>query len=119
MWSLWMSRNDRKHGKAVIPVREAVAWIRDTTFDLWQMLHNKEKKCKVNQTWRPPEVGCEKKRKAIFSYPAELAASQLPLLLLSYPSSPSPPNPNLSTQSLPVSASTPFPAGEPVSYSEL
>jgi hypothetical protein len=39
MWSLWMNRNDRRHGKARLPVAQAVTWVRDTAFDLWQILH--------------------------------------------------------------------------------
>jgi len=39
MWSLWMQRNKRRHGEAGLPIRQAVIWVRDTAFDLWQILH--------------------------------------------------------------------------------
>jgi hypothetical protein len=34
MWSLWNSRNDRKHGKSPIPVRQAIDWALDVCFHL-------------------------------------------------------------------------------------
>jgi hypothetical protein len=34
MWSLWSSRNDRKHGKSPIPVRQAIDWVLDVCFHL-------------------------------------------------------------------------------------
>ena len=39
MWSLWMQRNKRRHGEAGMPIRQAVLWVRDTAFDLWQLMH--------------------------------------------------------------------------------
>lgn len=33
MWSVWMSRNRRRHGEEEIPVRAAVWWAIDTAFD--------------------------------------------------------------------------------------
>lgn len=27
MWSLWMSRNKRRHGEDVVPIRVAVQWV--------------------------------------------------------------------------------------------
>jgi hypothetical protein len=57
MWSLWMHRNDRHHGKAGIPVAQAVVWVRDTTFDLWQILHppNPPKARREAPRWAKPE----------------------------------------------------------------
>jgi hypothetical protein len=34
MWSLWSSRNDRKHGKSPIPVKQAIDWALDVCFHL-------------------------------------------------------------------------------------
>jgi hypothetical protein len=45
MWSLWMQRNKRCHGEASLPIQKAVQWVRDTTSDLWHIMHNREKKC--------------------------------------------------------------------------
>ncbi|KAF8697819.1 hypothetical protein HU200_035307 [Digitaria exilis] len=39
MWSLWMLRNRRKHGEGGLSIKQAVLWVRDTSFDLWQILH--------------------------------------------------------------------------------
>jgi hypothetical protein len=39
MWSLWTSRNERRHGTTLIPVWKAVQWARDTAYDLWHLLH--------------------------------------------------------------------------------
>jgi ribonuclease HI len=39
MWSLWMARNKQRHGEAAWPVRLAVQWVKDTSYDLWQLAH--------------------------------------------------------------------------------
>lgn len=39
MWSLWTLRNNRKHGEPMMPIKQAVHWVRDTTFDLWELSH--------------------------------------------------------------------------------
>lgn len=58
MWSLWMMRNSRRHGEKVIPVREAVQWVWETSFDLWHKLHlEKEKEPKPKPHWRKPDEG--------------------------------------------------------------
>ncbi|OEL13749.1 hypothetical protein BAE44_0025232, partial [Dichanthelium oligosanthes] len=59
MWSLWMFRNKRRHGEAAMPIRQAVLWVRDTAFDLWQILHP-QKQVKVREAqarWEPPCAG--------------------------------------------------------------
>jgi hypothetical protein len=37
MWSIWMSRNKRRHGEVRVPVGIAARWAIDTAFDLWQL----------------------------------------------------------------------------------
>jgi len=56
MWSLWTFRNKRRHGEAILPVRKAVEWIKDTAFDLWHIRHpNKPRKQPMQQPlWKPP-----------------------------------------------------------------
>jgi hypothetical protein len=39
MWSLWMARNSRRHGKDSLPMSISVQWAVDIAFDLWQMVH--------------------------------------------------------------------------------
>jgi hypothetical protein len=34
MWSLWTSRNDRKHGKSPIPLKQAINWAMDVCLHL-------------------------------------------------------------------------------------
>jgi hypothetical protein len=59
MWSLWMNRNDRRHGKAGLPVAQAVTWVRNTVFDLWQILHppKQPNTTKEMLQWTKPEHG--------------------------------------------------------------
>lgn len=58
MWSLWMLRNRRRHGEDGLPIRRAVLWVCDTTFDIWQLLHQpKEMVLKVKPTWKLSEEG--------------------------------------------------------------
>jgi hypothetical protein len=35
MYSLWMQRNNRRHGENQLPVRHAVQWVVDLAHDLW------------------------------------------------------------------------------------
>nr|TKW06741.1 hypothetical protein SEVIR_7G260350v2 [Setaria viridis] len=56
IWSLWMLRNRRRHGEAGLPIRQAVMRVRDTAYDLWQLLHpQKEQVPKVLPRWKPLE----------------------------------------------------------------
>lgn len=58
MWSLWTSRNKRRHGEEPISVWRAVEWARDTAYDLWCLLHpEKEQKLKMTCRWNKPPVG--------------------------------------------------------------
>jgi hypothetical protein len=59
MWSLWMQRNERRHGKAGVPIRQALHWVRDTAFDLWQILHppKKQQAVVVTPSWASPQPG--------------------------------------------------------------
>lgn len=55
MWALWSLRKKRRHGEADWPLRQAVFWVSDTVFDLWQILHpQKEKPSKPLEVWRLP-----------------------------------------------------------------
>ena len=50
------ARNRRRHGEVGLPIRQAVLWVCDTAFDLWQMLHpQKEQSPRVLPRWKPPE----------------------------------------------------------------
>jgi hypothetical protein len=42
-----------------MPIRQAVIWVRDTAFDLWQLLHSpKQNKPRAEQPrWVKPELG--------------------------------------------------------------
>lgn len=62
MWTLWMVRNDRRHGRAPFTLRHSILWARDTAFDLWQMIKmNKANKAqglpKVVHRWEKPDEG--------------------------------------------------------------
>lgn len=59
MWSLWMLRNHRRHGETGMPIRQAVLWVRDTTFDLWQLLHPVKQPAAKEQhpRWSQPSEG--------------------------------------------------------------
>lgn len=58
-WSFRMQRNKRRHGEASTPISQAVMWVRDTAFDLWQILHPpKQSKSRMEQlNWVRPERG--------------------------------------------------------------
>lgn len=58
MWSIWMSRNERKHGKQGVPVKVAVQWAIDTAFDLWLLAHpikSTVPQVSSPRSWQPPE----------------------------------------------------------------
>jgi len=59
MWSLWMARNQRRHGDSGVPMRKAIVWARDTTYDLWQLLHpaKSEEVQRARQHWQRPQPG--------------------------------------------------------------
>lgn len=59
MWALWMRRNSRKHGAPVPSVHQAVMWVRDTAFDLWQISHPTiiRDVPQKEMRWRKPETG--------------------------------------------------------------
>lgn len=59
MWSLWMSRNKRRHDEPSIPMKKAVDWAKDTAFGLWSLSHLiKEKgQIRVPHYWRGPPPG--------------------------------------------------------------
>jgi len=60
MWSLWMTRNKRRHGEAVYPVQVTVQWVKDMAFDLWQIAHPPKIQRltpTVCQQWRKPDPG--------------------------------------------------------------
>jgi hypothetical protein len=57
MWSIWMSRNKRRH-EVGVPVGIAARWAINTAFDLWQLSHLIKKTGNLvcrQQCWRPPE----------------------------------------------------------------
>lgn len=60
MWSLWMSRNKKRHGERDVPVKVAVQWAIDTAFDLWQILHPAKPAAAMANTqrsWQKPPPG--------------------------------------------------------------
>ncbi|CAL4887822.1 unnamed protein product [Urochloa decumbens] len=58
MWSLWMLRNQRRHGDRGLSLYQAVVWVRDTAFDLWQLLHPyKTPSARDKVSWKPPREG--------------------------------------------------------------
>ncbi|KAF8667752.1 hypothetical protein HU200_052662 [Digitaria exilis] len=58
MWSLWWLRNKRRHGETTMLVKQAVLWVRDTAFDLWEILHRSRLPAiKENPRWKPLSVG--------------------------------------------------------------
>jgi hypothetical protein len=59
MWSLWGSRNDRKHGKAPIPLKHAIDWAMDVHFHLIKALDREKQghKPRREQQWQKPVMG--------------------------------------------------------------
>lgn len=53
MWTLWTSRNKRKHGENSMSLREAMFWARDTVTDLWHIscIRRRERNPIVVLTW--------------------------------------------------------------------
>ena len=62
MWSLWGSRNDRKHGKAPIDAVAAVNWALDVCFYLTSVQENAAGSTTVTapQRWQRPPVNSVK-----------------------------------------------------------
>jgi hypothetical protein len=62
MWSLWNSRNDRKHGKSPIPVKLAIEWALDVCFhlilDTIRSIRSQASRTVVQ--WQKPEAGTVK-----------------------------------------------------------
>jgi ribonuclease HI len=59
MWALWMMRNKHRHGELWMTVQQAVNWVKDTAFDLWQLGHRLGQPSGVHDipTWKRPELG--------------------------------------------------------------
>jgi hypothetical protein len=59
MWALWMMRNKRRHGEQSMTTWQTSSWVRDTAFDLWQIMHPAKDADAVivERRWRPPLVG--------------------------------------------------------------
>lgn len=59
MWSLWCSRNDRRHGKAPIDPRLAIKWALETCMHLSSAVETTEGRNSVLQParWSPPVQG--------------------------------------------------------------
>ncbi|TVU03577.1 hypothetical protein EJB05_50894, partial [Eragrostis curvula] len=53
-----IERNKRRHGEALLPIRVAIEWVRDTAFDLWNLLHpEKGEHTKSTHGWNKPQIG--------------------------------------------------------------
>jgi hypothetical protein len=60
MWSLWGSRNDRKHGrKSPIPLKPAIEWALDACFHLMNDVQRGDQRCrpKLEEKWSKPPPG--------------------------------------------------------------
>jgi hypothetical protein len=59
MYSLWMQRNNRRHGENQLPVRHAVQWVVDLAHDLWQIAQSKKqlRPVSIHSAWQPPPEG--------------------------------------------------------------
>jgi hypothetical protein len=59
MWSLWMLHNKHRHGELLMTVQQAVNWVKDKAFDLWQLGHSPDQPATVRdiQTLKRPEPG--------------------------------------------------------------
>jgi hypothetical protein len=62
MWSLWSSRNDRKHGRSPIPVKLAIDWALDVCFHLILDTNRKiqTQPASTEVRWQKPEAGVVK-----------------------------------------------------------
>jgi hypothetical protein len=62
MWSLWTSRNDRKHGKSPIPMKLAIDWALEVCFQLTidsdRQVQNQSSRDLVR--WQKPDAGVVK-----------------------------------------------------------
>lgn len=56
MGSLWMIRNKWKHGETTVPIQQPIFLVRDTAFDLWQILHPEkiQREAEVVKRWQAP-----------------------------------------------------------------
>lgn len=59
MWALWMRRNNRRHGEALLSVQQSMCWVRDTAFDLWKLSNPvvPKEKATEKQRWKKPVQG--------------------------------------------------------------
>jgi hypothetical protein len=59
MWSLWTSRNDQKHGKSPIPLKQAIDWAMDVFLHLIQanVKVSWGHSSKSQQQWMKPAPG--------------------------------------------------------------
>ncbi|CAL4932085.1 unnamed protein product [Urochloa decumbens] len=59
MWSLWNSRNDRRHGKAPIEPKKAILWAVDACVELLHATksHTGESMPRLKEKWERPPVG--------------------------------------------------------------
>jgi ribonuclease HI len=59
MWSVWGSRNDRKHGKSPIPLKPAIDWALDACFHLMNVVQRGNQRCrtKLEGKWKKPPSG--------------------------------------------------------------
>jgi ribonuclease HI len=58
MWALRTLRNKRRHGEPAWPVEKAVLWVRDTAYDLWELVHpvKKAEKATAKLCWERPSA---------------------------------------------------------------
>lgn len=59
MWSLWMTRNQKRHGESEFLMIKAVQWAKDMAFDLWQLSHpvKDKREPKAVGQWQRPSPG--------------------------------------------------------------
>jgi ribonuclease HI len=59
MWSLWGSRNGRKHGKSPIPLKLAIDWALDVCFHLMNDAEREDQRCRprMEGKWEKPPPG--------------------------------------------------------------
>jgi hypothetical protein len=62
MWALWTLRNKRRHGEPAWPVQKAVLWVRDTAYDLWELVQplRRERSALMKPSWEKPVAGWAK-----------------------------------------------------------
>jgi len=57
MWSLWNSRNDRKHGKTPIDPRSAIDWAMEACFQLVEVCPSGKINAEQAVKWQPLDRG--------------------------------------------------------------